>query len=674
MSRLGVGRRSASPSKSPSRSPHFSDATTTLGTPSSSFPSSSKEGDIDALSALYEQKSCLNSVISETVDSLANELRKGLAGVPSGYTERRVSVPYPVLKQVLAQRCEMQRKVEALERRLESLKGGVGGKVVTGGGSGIGGDELNQAHQYHSHHYRQTHHLRGQKARHSKDSVKMVGPDGGRENARDKYGVLKVHNSIGHGIMTGMKKEYKLGTESSQLVRAVGRVQCVSAVRCVVTVDSRMVWVGQQNGTVSVYDVDSRALIRTWIAHPKAVRHLVVAGHFVWSASEDRYFHLWDKNTYAFVREMQGHTAPITCMLRLEPHQVPGGVTAMLTADRDGGVIVWDMHSLDVSHRAFFDFPIHSVCSSGKRLWLGSVNMIHAMMIDTLREVSSWKAHDGRVTGLVSVDNQLWSSGSDRTVRVWSALDAMKEEGTLTGVLLRNSSVNECCIARVKLTARAIEQSSGLLSPVAQLSPLSTGKLHTQSLSPTSPTRRTSPKGATSPGGGAGLISSSSSSSSDGGDDGGRGGTTLMNREDTPHAQLLQAHIHQLSSHSVRPHQDEYERNGTSDIKRVLSGDDVRHHDQPAGSISPMFAGASPEHRLHTRIIKQSQVPRISSSHVWGVSLDGCILVWDYMTHKVLQDSGPVLTDVMECIVCTREGEVWVGCRDGSVSVWVYKT
>jgi WD40 repeat protein len=163
---------------------------------------------------------------------------------------------------------------------------------------------------------------------------------------------------------------------SQQFLRHRGPITSTAAV-----IGSRKVVTGAYDGAVGVFDLDSGG-IQLLGYHRHLVNQVTVdsfEGRWAASCSSDYTIHLWDLATGERVRILRGHADDVEDFVFVDE-------TTGISASRDQRIFVWDLQS-------------------------GAIRQV-------------LEAHDKDVLSLAYHDGLLYSSGDDKTLRVWNVASA----------------------------------------------------------------------------------------------------------------------------------------------------------------------------------------------------------------------------------------------------------
>ncbi|WOO82519.1 U3 small nucleolar RNA-associated protein 15 [Vanrija pseudolonga] len=104
--------------------------------------------------------------------------------------------------------------------------------------------------------------------------------------------------------------------------------------------DGKLMVAGGDDGLVQVFDVASRAVLRTFKEHnqPVHVAHFSPHSGQVLSGSDDKTVKLWDVSTQSCLATLEGHTDYVRAAVFTEPHTI-------LSSSYDSTVRLWDVRA-----------------------------------------------------------------------------------------------------------------------------------------------------------------------------------------------------------------------------------------------------------------------------------------------------------------------------------------
>lgn len=237
--------------------------------------------------------------------------------------------------------------------------------------------------------------------------------------------------------------------------------------------DGRIMVSGDETGAIQVFDVNSRAILKTWQEHKQPVwctKFSLVETTSLMSASDDRTVRLWDLPSQESVCSFIGHQDYIRSGAFM-----PGQATGMLVSGSyDQTVRIWDPR---VPTNAVMTFkhaaPIEAVLPmpSGTTILAAADNQISVLDLVAARPLQMLKNHQKTVTSLCLASNgtRLVSGGLDGHVKVfettgWNVVAGSKYPSPILSLAIIGSG------AAREDRHLAVGMQSGILSVKTRLS------------------------------------------------------------------------------------------------------------------------------------------------------------------------------------------------------------
>lgn len=235
-------------------------------------------------------------------------------------------------------------------------------------------------------------------------------------------------------VTTGARVQiYSIRTR--KLLKTISRFD--DAVRCAeVRPDGRVVVTGEETGTMQVFDVNSRSILRTWTEHKQPVwvtKFSPSTATDLLSASDDKTVRLWDLPSENSVRSFVGHTDYVRSGAFM-----PGAQSSnlVLSGSYDQTVRLWDSRA---EGRAVMTFklaaPVESVLPmpSGTNVLVAADNQIAVLDVVAGKPLHMIKSHQKTVTSLAlaSQGGRVVSGALDGHTKVfettgWNVVGGMK--------------------------------------------------------------------------------------------------------------------------------------------------------------------------------------------------------------------------------------------------------
>ncbi|CAI6333062.1 unnamed protein product [Periconia digitata] len=234
--------------------------------------------------------------------------------------------------------------------------------------------------------------------------------------------------------------------------------------------DGRIVAAGGDSGTIQAFDLNSRAILKTWKEHKQPV--WVTQWHpseltNLMSCSDDRTVRLWDLPSDKSITTFEGHQDYVRC-----GEFMPGQSDLMVSGSYDQTVRLWDTRA---GGRAVMVFkhaaPVESVLPmpSGTAVLASSDNTVSVLDIIAAKPMHILRNHQKTVTALTFANNgeRLLTGGLDGHVKVfettgWNVVGGMKYPSPILSLQVVPSQNEDKHIA--------VGMQSGLLSIKTRLS------------------------------------------------------------------------------------------------------------------------------------------------------------------------------------------------------------
>jgi U3 small nucleolar RNA-associated protein 15 len=215
--------------------------------------------------------------------------------------------------------------------------------------------------------------------------------------------------------------------------------------------DGRVMVAGDETGKIQVFDVNSRAILKTWEEHRQPVwtaKFSPTELTTLMSASDDRTVRLWDLPSQESTTTFTGHTDYVR-----SGGFMPGTMSNMVvTGSYDETVRLWDPR---VPNRAAIVFkhaaPVESVLPmpSGTTVLASADNQISVLDLVAGKPIQLLKNHQKTVTSLSLALNgtRLVSGGLDGHVKMfettgWNVVAGSKYPAPVLSVSVISSGVN----------------------------------------------------------------------------------------------------------------------------------------------------------------------------------------------------------------------------------------
>lgn len=234
--------------------------------------------------------------------------------------------------------------------------------------------------------------------------------------------------------------------------------------------DGRVLAAGDDTGKIQVFDVNSRAILKTWTTHKQPVwttRFSPTDLTTLLSASDDKTVRLWDLTTNDPVTTFVGHGDYVRCA-----NFMPGSMSNMIVSGSyDSTVKLWDPRT--GSNSAIMTFkhaaPVEDVLAmpSGTTLLAAAENSISVLDIVAARPLHMITNHQKTVTSLSLASNgrRLVSGGLEGHVKVfetsgWNVVSSTKYQSPVLSIKVIPTSDDPDAVDR----HLAVGMQSGVLS------------------------------------------------------------------------------------------------------------------------------------------------------------------------------------------------------------------
>jgi U3 small nucleolar RNA-associated protein 15 len=215
--------------------------------------------------------------------------------------------------------------------------------------------------------------------------------------------------------------------------------------------DGRVIVAGDETGKIQVFDVNSRAILKTWEEHKQpawVTKFSPTELTTLMSASDDRTVRLWDLPSQESTTTFTGHTDYVR-----SGSFMPGTMSNMIvTGSYDETVRLWDPR---VPNRAAMVFkhaaPVESVLAmpSGTSVLASADNQISVLDLVAGKPLRILKNHQKTVTSLCFASNgtRLASGGLDGHVKIfettgWNVVAGSKYSSPVLSVNVISSGAN----------------------------------------------------------------------------------------------------------------------------------------------------------------------------------------------------------------------------------------
>lgn len=260
------------------------------------------------------------------------------------------------------------------------------------------------------------------------------------------------HNSDSFAITTGTRVQI-FSNRTRKLLKSITRFSDV-AHSGEIRRDGRVLVAGDDTGKIQVFDVNSRAILKTWTTHKQPVwttKFSPTELTTLLSASDDRTVRLWDLTSNEPATTFVGHEDYVRCA-----NFMPGTMSNMVVSGSyDSTVKLWDPRT--GSNTAVMTFkhaaPVEDVLSlpSGTTLLAAAENSVSVLDLVASRPLHMITNHQKTVTSLslASGGRRLVTGGLEGHVKVfettgWNVVHSTKYQSPVLSIsVIPGSEVGE---------------------------------------------------------------------------------------------------------------------------------------------------------------------------------------------------------------------------------------
>ncbi|KAI1270235.1 WD40 repeat-like protein [Xylariaceae sp. FL1019] len=215
--------------------------------------------------------------------------------------------------------------------------------------------------------------------------------------------------------------------------------------------DGRIIVAGQDDGKIQVFDVKSRAILKTWTQHKQPVwttKFSPTDLTTLMSASDDKSVRLWDLPSSESTSIFQGHNDYVRC-----GEFMPGTTNLLVSGSYDQTVRLWDPRTPRSSVMCFkHTAPIEDVLplSSGTTVLASAENQISVLDLVAAKPQHIITNHQKTVTSLSTASNgrRVVSGSLDGHIKVfettgWNVVAGAKYPSPILSVSVITAGSNQ---------------------------------------------------------------------------------------------------------------------------------------------------------------------------------------------------------------------------------------
>eukprot|EP01113_Clastostelium_recurvatum_P031637 TRINITY_DN3969_c0_g1_i6.p1 TRINITY_DN3969_c0_g1~~TRINITY_DN3969_c0_g1_i6.p1 ORF type:complete len:802 (-),score=145.64 TRINITY_DN3969_c0_g1_i6:13-2418(-) len=174
------------------------------------------------------------------------------------------------------------------------------------------------------------------------------------------------------------------------------------------------VWVGCGDGSICMYDKDNARCVQTIPAISRSGVECMVSvpGGTVWTGHKDGTIRVWLAKTGELRHEIPSVHKLVTNLLVVGPNVWSIGTDLI--------IIVWSSKTRKQVQRLSQDRFTLCMVLHNDLVWVGTQTVIKRYNPRSMKLVDELPGHEKMVQHLLSVWTNVWSCGSDNTIRVWN--------------------------------------------------------------------------------------------------------------------------------------------------------------------------------------------------------------------------------------------------------------
>lgn len=206
------------------------------------------------------------------------------------------------------------------------------------------------------------------------------------------------------------------------LTRTIEQTLSQSAL-VMVQAEENKVWIGQQDGRVSIFETSSPPkFVTSFAAHKKDIFAMAVVGQDMWIGSADATISVWSIKKLKQRKILKDHAKVVRAILSIPKLGKNNPQGYVISGDTDGTLIIWKNQAVAHQLRVATNQPINSLIyvEESKHLWVGTYRKIFVYSVQDWSLVTELQAHEGMINSMVQYGDMLWTCCSNtNTLACW---------------------------------------------------------------------------------------------------------------------------------------------------------------------------------------------------------------------------------------------------------------
>lgn len=180
--------------------------------------------------------------------------------------------------------------------------------------------------------------------------------------------------------------------------------------------EENKIWIGQQDGRISVFDTASPPkYVTSFAAHKKDIFTMAAVGQEMWLGSADSTISVWSIKKLKLKKVLKEHTKVVRCLLSIPKLGKNNPTGFVISGDTDGTIVVWK--NMSPAHKMLVspNQPVNSLIyvEESKHLWVGTYRKIFIYSVQDWSLVTELQAHEGMISAMVKTGDMVWTCCSN---------------------------------------------------------------------------------------------------------------------------------------------------------------------------------------------------------------------------------------------------------------------